>query len=292
MTRLLSELRSGRVLLMDGAMGSELYQAGLEPDECGEEWNLSRPDRVRAIHESYVQAGARCVLTNTFQANPCALVRHGHEDQLERIIRSGVRLARSAAGPEGFVLADVGPILISPADQDFSDWGDLALTVGAFLDAGVAGILLETCSSPRALTAAEVIRHRILDHEEMPILLSIAYRRHDDGRLLTHSGHSPETFARHAARHGVSVLGVNCGRNVTIEDMAEVLRRYRNETDLPLLARPNAGTPVGDRGQLNYPCSPEAMAEKAPLLIEAGAAMLGGCCGTGPAHIAALRRRL
>src|SRR5205809_501594 len=132
MARLMSALQSGRVLLMDGAMGSELYQAGLEPDECGEEWNLSRPERVRAIHDTYVLAGARCLLTNTFQANPCSLVRHGFEDQLDRIIRSGVRLALSAAGPERFVLADVGPILVSPDDHDFSDWDDLGRTVSAF----------------------------------------------------------------------------------------------------------------------------------------------------------------
>lgn len=289
MTRLLSALQSERVLLMDGAMGSELYQAGLEPDECGEEWNLSRPERVRAIHESYVQAGARCLLTNTFQANPCALVRHGFEEQIERIVRAGVRLARSAIGPEGFVLADIGPILISPADQDFSDWGDVGRTVEAFLGTGIDGILLETCSSPRALSAVEVIRHRILDHDDLPILLSIAYRRHEDGRLLTHSGHTPETFARHAARHGVSVLGVNCGRDLEIEDMAEILRRYRSETDLPLLARPNAGNPIGEHGQLVYPLSPQAMGERTSLLIEAGAVMLGGCCGTTPAHIAAIR---
>jgi 5-methyltetrahydrofolate--homocysteine methyltransferase len=290
MTRLLSSLRPGNVLLMDGAMGSELYQAGLEPDECGEEWNLSRPERVRAIHEAYVQAGARCLLTNTFQANPCALVRHGLEEQLERIIRAGVRLARAAVGREGFVLADIGPILISPADQDFSDWGDLARTVEAFLGTDIDGILLETCSSPRALTAVEVIRHRILDHDDLPMLLSIAYRRHDDGRLLTHSGHSPETFARHAAHHGVSVLGVNCGRDLTLDHMADILRRYRRVSDMPLLARPNAGSPVGDRGQLAYPVSPESMAGKVSLLIDSGAAMLGGCCGTTPGHIAAIQR--
>src|ERR1044072_5038664 len=100
MSQLLEALQGGTVLLMDGAMGSELLQAGLEAGECGELWNLTRPERIRAIHDAYVLAGARCLLTNTFQANPCALVRHGLEDQLERIIRAGVRLARSVAGPE------------------------------------------------------------------------------------------------------------------------------------------------------------------------------------------------
>jgi 5-methyltetrahydrofolate--homocysteine methyltransferase len=295
MSRLLDHLLTGQTLLMDGAMGSELYQAGLEPGECGAEWNLSRPDRVRAIHEAYVQAGARCLLTNTFQANPCALVRHGLEDRLLPIVQSAVKLARAAAGPERFVLADVGPVLVAPEDQDFSDWDDLALTVGAFagpnLDwSGVDGILLETCSSPRALTAVEVIRHRVLDHADVPVLLSLSYLRRE-GKPVTHSGHAPETFARHAAQHGVAALGVNCGRDFTVEDVAEVLTRYRRETELPLFARPNAGTPVKE-GALRYPRSPAEMAASVPLLVEAGAAMIGGCCGTTPAHIAAFAQAL
>src|SRR5262245_4230480 len=170
MSALPTALQSDRVLLMDGAMGSELYQAGLQPGECGEAWNLARPERVRAIHRSYAAAGARCLLTNTFQANPCALARHGREADLERIVITGVRLARAAAGPGGFVLGDVGPVLISPTDQEFSDWDDLARVVTAFADpaarrAGIDGLLLETCSTPRALSAVEFIRRRVLDDE-------------------------------------------------------------------------------------------------------------------------------
>jgi methionine synthase I (cobalamin-dependent) len=297
MSRLLDALHSGSVLLMDGGMGSELYQAGLEPGECGAEWNLSRPERIRDIHNSYVLAGARCLLTNTFQANPCALVQHGLEDQLERITRAGVRLARSVVGPEGFVLADIGPILISPDDHDFSDWDDLARTASAFagatLDwADVDGILLETCSSPRALSAVELIRHRVLDHADVPLLLSLTYKHDAGGSLRTHSGHAPEIFARHAAQHGVAALGVNCGREIDMKDVIEIVRRYRQETDLPLFARPNAGTPVDDGGRRLYPRSVEDMAARLPELIAAGAVMVGGCCGTTPAHIAAFHRVL
>ncbi len=297
MSRLLNALHAGSALLMDGAMGSELYQAGLEPGEPGEQWNLTRPERVRAIHDSYVLAGARCLLTNTFQANPCALVRHGLDDQLERMVRAGVRLARAAAGPERFVLADIGPILISPDDRDFSDWDDLARTASAFagaeLDwAGIDGILLETCSSPRALSAVEVIRHRVLDHAEVPVLLSLAYQRHSDGSLRTHSGHAPEMIARHAAAHGVAALGVNCGREIGMSETIEIVGRYRQETDLPLFARPNAGTPAHEGGRLLYPRSPDDLASRLPELLATGVVMVGGCCGTTPAHLTAFRRIL
>src|SRR6266852_2151820 len=99
MSRFLTALHSGRVLLMDGAMGTELQRAGLRHGECGEFWNLSRPDQVRAIHQAYVDAGAECLLTNTFQSNPTALARHGHAEELELINHAAVRLARAAAGP-------------------------------------------------------------------------------------------------------------------------------------------------------------------------------------------------
>jgi 5-methyltetrahydrofolate--homocysteine methyltransferase len=294
MAPLLAVLQSGRVLLMDGAMGSELYQAGLDPDECGEAWNLARPERVRAVHAAYVAAGARCLLTNTFQANPCALVRHDREEDLERIVIAGVRLARAAAGRDGFVLGDIGPVLISETDQEFSDWSDLRRVVEAFLDpaaekAGVDGLLLETCSTPRALSAVAFIRRRVLDNDEVPILLSLAYLRGPNGALVTHSGHVPETFARHAARHGVTALGVNCGREIDLNDIIEVIKRYRQATELPLFARPNAGTPRTEARNLVYPRTPEEMAERLPELLEAGVAMVGGCCGTTPAHIAAFR---
>jgi 5-methyltetrahydrofolate--homocysteine methyltransferase len=294
MARLLTALQSGQILLMDGALGSELYQAGLEPGECGEAWNLSRRERVRAIHRAYVNAGARCLLTNTFQANPCALVRHDHEEDLERLVIAAVRLARSAVGSEGFVLGSIGPILISDTDQEFSDWADLARVVQAFLEptarlAGLDGLLLETCSSVRALSAVEFIRHRVLEHEDLPVLLSLTYLRRQDGALVSYGGQSPETFARHAARHGVAALGVNCGREIGLDETIAIVRRYRQVTDLPLLARPNAGTPRMVDGQQYYPRTPEAMARRLPELLEAGAAMVGGCCGTTPQHIAAFR---
>src|SRR5262249_31009049 len=110
MSRLLKALRSNRVLLMDGAMGSELRRDGLADDECGELWNLTLPDRVAAIHQAYVDAGAECLLTNTFQANRPTLAKHGLEDKLEDICESAVAIARSVAGETGFVLADIGPV--------------------------------------------------------------------------------------------------------------------------------------------------------------------------------------
>ncbi len=120
--------------------------------------------------------------------------------------------------------------------------------------------------------------------------MSLTFLRGASGKLVTLSGHRPEWFARRAKQYGIAALGVNCGRDISMEDCAEILRRYRSATDLPLFARPNAGSPAQVDGRWVYPHTPEAMAAKLPLLLEAGAAMVGGCCGTTPEHIAAFRR--
>jgi 5-methyltetrahydrofolate--homocysteine methyltransferase len=287
MSHFLTALHSGRVLLMDGAMGTELRRAGLQPKECGELWNLTQPERIRAIHKAYVKAGARCLLTNTFQSNPESLARHGAEAQLDDINWAAVRLVRAVCGSQDFVLGDVGPIVARSGTEEFPDWEELGRVVQSLTP--VDALVLETCSSPRALSAVQYIRHRVAGFDDVPILLSLAYRRTPDGKLCTYSGHSPETYARHARQHGIEALGVNCGRDIDMADIAAIVRRYAQETDLPLFARPNAGTPIQVGREWVYPHSPEAMAAALPELLEAGIALVGGCCGTTPEHIAAFR---
>jgi 5-methyltetrahydrofolate--homocysteine methyltransferase len=274
----LSALSSAEILLMDGAMGSRLLALGLDGPEraC-----LGHAGRVRALHAEYVSAGARVLLTNTFQLHPAALERQGLEPHLEAIARKALQLAR-LGGSGAWVLGDVGPICTPGSTQEFRDRCALARVLAAL--EGVDAILFETCSSPTALTAVEYALHRVPEVEGLPLLLSLTYHRDAAGELVTFSGHSPETFARHAVQHGVAALGVNCGKEIDLADVAEILRRYRDHTDLPLFARPNAGTPDAQGG---YPRTPEAMAAGVRGLIAAGACMVGGCCGTTPAHIAA-----
>jgi 5-methyltetrahydrofolate--homocysteine methyltransferase len=275
-------LASPEPLLMDAAMGTALLPLGLR---CVAEANLSHAREVRAVHAAHAAAGAKVVLTNTFQANPVALAGHGLEDRLEAICRRAVELARLGA-PGCLVLGDVGPILSPGGGREFADRRALARTLAAL--EGVDGILFETCSSPAALAAVEYALHRVAEVEGLPLLLSLAYRRDPAGRPATFSGHAPEVYARHAARHGVAALGVNCGQDIGVPELAEVLRRYRGETDLPLFVRPNAGTPVGGA----YPRSPEDLARGVPALLAAGATMIGGCCGTTAAHTAAMAGEL
>jgi 5-methyltetrahydrofolate--homocysteine methyltransferase len=286
MSRFLDALRSGRVLLMDGAMGTELRRAGLADNGCGEEWNLTHPERVGAIHRAYVDAGAGVLLTNTFQMYPGRIPAAdglGYKPLFDASA-AAARLGREAAGPGGFVLGDLGPPY-GPLGREFPHLA--GVSVAAHFIQPVDGLLLETCSTPRARFA---VARALRVTGERPVLLSLTYRLDENDRPVTISGHPPEWFAKRARQWGVAALGVNCGRDVTVRDCAAVARRYRDHTDLPLFARPNAGTPtrVGDRWV--HPHTPEQMAEQLPELLEAGVSMVGGCCGTTPEHIAAFRR--
>jgi 5-methyltetrahydrofolate--homocysteine methyltransferase len=275
---LLPALHSGRVLLMDGALGTELQRAGLRPGECPELWNRTHPERVAAVHRAYVEAGAECLLTNTFQANPAALARHGLADRLEEIVRAGVALARTAAGR--FVLADVGPVG-QPQSQITP-----ALLRGLV---GADGVLVETCSDLETVRAVLTACRAEWGAAHPPVLLSLTYLHTPGGELRTFAGLTPEEGARLAEAAGVAALGVNCGREIAVADCAEIVGRYRAVTRLPLLARPNAGTPARTEAGPVYPRSPREMAACLPGLLQAGASVLGGCCGTTPDHVAAFR---
>jgi 5-methyltetrahydrofolate--homocysteine methyltransferase len=278
MSRFTEALRSGRVLLMDGAMGTELQRAGIREGECYELWNLTHPDRVRAIHQAYVDAGAQCLVTNTFQANALALHKHGLLDRLEEINEAAIAHARSVAGPAGFVLADIGPIGDEPSP---TAWARLLQSLHA-----ADGLLLETWPNLRGVEKA---CNALRGFAAMPVLLSLAYRREPSGQVRTLDGASPETIAARTRDIGVSALGVNCGRDIGMDEIIDVIRRYRRITDLPLFARPNAGTPTRSGDGWAYPGTPALLAARLPELLAAGVALLGGCCGTTPEHIAAFR---
>src|SRR5262249_46721834 len=163
MAQLLDALRSGRVLLMDGAMGTELQRAGLRDGECGEAWNISHPERIRAIHQAYVGAGAQCLLTNTFQANSRSLGRLGLDNYLEEMVRRGNELARAVAGPDKFVIGDIGPL------GDGNLIADVAPLLNAFGD--VDAFLVETSSDTRDLVL--ILRRLIEEARPVPVLMSL-----------------------------------------------------------------------------------------------------------------------
>src|SRR5712692_8606354 len=261
MSRILEALRSSRVLLMDGAMGTELQRAGLQDGECGELWNLTYPGRVREIHASYHRAGSRCHLTNTFQSNPTALGKHDLAGQLEAINQAALALARSMAGTDGFVLGDIGPI--TPADHFGVAELQSVFRVARSL-ATADALLFETCSHFSTFLIVNATRQFLTTFAKVPIFISFTFLRNDAGELVTYDGRSAHFCARRSQQAGVEGLGVNCGREIGMEEMIEIVRAYRQETDLPLFARPNAGTPAQVENHYSYPRTPEQMATHLP----------------------------
>jgi 5-methyltetrahydrofolate--homocysteine methyltransferase len=160
--------------------------------------------------------------------------------------------------------------------------------IRSLLDADA--LVLETWSDSLALIAIERCCRLAMEFADVPTLLSLTYQSTGQPRgLYTVSGYPPEWYALHAKGAGIAALGVNCGRDIDMADLVEIVRRYRQVTDMPIFVRPNAGTPERSAGRWNYPRTPARMAEGLPELLEAGVSMIGGCCGTTPEHIAAFR---
>lgn len=286
-TELQKALRE-RVLLCDGAMGTELQRSELEPGGCGESLNLERPETILAIHRAYVEAGADCITTNTFGASRVMLERHGYGDAVKGIALAGVQLARQALDTlPGYVLGDVGPLggLLEPYGGISEARARAAFSeqIGALVDAGADAILIETQTALEELGVAIAAAHDV----GAPLIIgSVAYDvTHAGNDLRTMMGVAPEDAALFLSDAGVGVLGVNCGSGVDAAWAARAVQRYKLVADLPTLAQPNAGQPVLENLQAVYKQSPESMASEIQTLLDAGVSMVGGCCGTRPAHI-------
>ncbi|MDP1889631.1 MAG: homocysteine S-methyltransferase family protein [Gemmatimonadaceae bacterium] len=283
---LLDVVRRGATVIGDGGMGTELQHAGLEAGGCGDEWNLSHPEKVQAIQRRYVEAGSQIVLTNTFGTNRFVLSRYGLDERVAEIARAAAINARVAAGIGAYVLGDIGPCggfveplgEISEAELE-ATWRD---AIGAMLAEGVDGIIFET------MTALEEIVLGIRVARELGAPLIVASMSYDPvrgGGYKTMMGVSPGDGARACLAAGAQIVGANCGR-MEPEEFVDVARAMRAVTDAPLILQPNAGQPtlVGDT--IIYPRDPASLA---PALLELSrhATVIGGCCGTTPAHIEA-----
>jgi len=281
-----------RVLLGDGAMGTELQRAGLEPGGCGEAWNVDRPDDMVAIQRRYVEAGSDCILTSTFGASRIMLERHDEAGRVEEINRAAVQVARRAFdGLTGFVIGDIGPFggLMEPYGEIPEQRVRLAFAeqAKALVAGGVDAIIIET------QTALEELGIGIAAAREAgaPVVIgSLAFDRMQDvDEVRTMMGVSPEQAAEFMVERGVDVLALNCGTGIDMEMAADVVKRYRSVSSLPVMVQPNAGQPELEDMRVVYKETPEQMAAGIPGLLSAGASIIGGCCGSTPAHIARFR---
>ncbi len=274
----------GRVHVMDGAMGTELYASGVFVNVSYDGLNLETPDIVENVHRNYVNAGAEIIETNTFGANPVKLSSYGLADRTEEINRAAVDLAHRAAQDRALVVGAIGPlgIRIEPLGPTSREEAQefYHRQVDGLLEGGVDGFVLETFSDLNEMEQAfQAIRNR----SPLPVICQVTVG--DDA--CTSYGTSPEDVAAEVAAWGADVIGLNCSVGPAV--MLDAVERMAEVTDLPLSAQPNAGLPraVGDRKI--YLASPEYMAQYARRMIEAGARFVGGCCGTSPEHIRSIR---
>jgi homocysteine S-methyltransferase len=279
-----------RVLLADGAMGTLLRERGVPASACLDELNLSNPELVRSMHQEYLTAGAEVIETNTFGANRVRLRSFGLVEQVREINARGVELAREAMrdrhtafvagaiGPVGVGLAGAGDVTLKQAHRAFVEQAQ------ALVEAGADLIALETFATlAEAREAVHAVREVAKD---TPIIALLTFQR--DGRTWT--GEEPAEVARELHNAGADVVGVNCvaGPQAALDILEEMARA----TKVKLAAMPNAGNPRVTEREVTYPVSPRVFAEFVPRLVAAGCVVVGGCCGTTPEHIAAMRDSL
>jgi 5-methyltetrahydrofolate--homocysteine methyltransferase len=276
-------------VLLDGGMGTEVARRGLSEARFAALANLTHPEVVLQIHRDYVEAGAEVLLTNTFLLSAQPGLPSVEEQTVRRICQQAVRLARTAAGPQRLVLGDIGPLSYSagphtPRQSLQHRYRQIACVLD---EAGVDGLLLETIPS---LWEAALAVENMLAVVSRPLLVSL-YLRPVGERFVTAQDQveAAEAF-RQLGKYPIAAVGANCC--VGPAQMTCILRQVAGATDLPLLAKPNAGLPVRQHGVWIYPESPETFAQEAAEWVQLGARLIGGCCGTTPQHIQALKQAL
>jgi len=290
-----SALQSG-IVICDGAMGTELQRRGLARGETPDSWNITNPDKVKSVHEAYIQAGAQAILTNTFGANAMRSAKSG-QYSVQELNSAAVKIARECAVQDILVFGDIGPSgcedQLPPygtkPEQDFYDiFKEQAV---ALAEAGVDAIMVETMSS---LAEAVIAVRAAKDNTSLPVICSMSFSKPPDSRpddFRSPWGDALSDIVEQLTQAGAEVLGSNCGD--LVEEMPQLAAKIRELTDLPLIFEVNAGRPrVDEEYRSIYSLAPEALAEIASELIEAGANIVGGCCGTTPEHITAIRDRL
>ena len=291
----LLEAVAARVLLADGAMGTQLQQAGLEPGGCGEIWNVDNPEPVLAVQRAYVEAGSDCLLTNTFGACRIMLERHSFDGRVAEINAHGVAVARSAFGDRpGYVIGDIGPFggLMEPYGDISQDAVRDAFReqAAALVDAGADAVIIET------QTSLEEIGLGIAAAREAcaPCVIgSMAFDLNRNGKdVRTMMGVTVEQAAEVLQEAGADILAINCGTGIDITWAARILQRYRSASDLPLMAKPNNGLPELIDMEVVYRQTPDEMLVGLDDLLAAGARIVGGCCGTTAEHIRRFRTAL
>ena len=287
MIPLLDRLKNGEILISDGAWGTFLHKRGLQPGQCPELWNVTRRADVLAIAQSYVNAGADIILTNSFGGSPFKLAHYHLEDRVGELNEAAAAISREAAGDDHYVLGSIGPTGVMLMMGEVSPetlFDGLRLQAEALADGGADAICVETMS---ALDEATIAVRAARDATDIDVVCTFTFEKTPQGEFRTMMGVSPTEMAAAVKEAGASIIGTNCGNG--FEHMIDIVREIRSiDKETPILVHANAGKPEFIAGETVFPETPDMMASHVEMLRDCGANIIGGCCGTTPDHIRAL----
>ena len=284
----LERLGAGEILCGDGAWGTQLMARGLAPGDCPESMNLTRPEVLADVAGLYLEAGADLVTTNTFGGSPLNLGSNGLADSTEEINRAAVEVLRPVTDGRAYISASVGPTgkILEPYGDTAQETVSEAFhrQIGALIDAGADIICIETMIDLREAELA--VRAARSLSADVPLIATMTFDATPNG-FFTTMGNTVEQACTTLIEAGADIVGSNCGNG--IETMIEIAREFSKHASVPVIIQSNAGLPENREGELVYPESPEYMAERVGRLMDLGVGIIGGCCGTGPEHIRAIR---
>lgn len=288
MTKIIQEIQKGKILVSDGAWGTFLQEKGLKPIECPEEWNISRAEDVFDVAKSYVDAGADMIETNSFGGNYFKLKNYGFEDRVFEINKAAAEISRKAAGSNRFVLGSVGPTgkLLMMEEVTEEELYEAFKAQSIALEAGgVNAIVIETMTD---LEEARIAVKAAKENTNCEVFCTMTFDKIIGGEYRTMMGISPTEMTETLVEAGAAVIGANCGNGIA--DMIGIVKEIRQaNASIPILIHANAGMPHYCDGETTFPESPDDMAGNVKEIAEAGANIIGGCCGTTPGHICKVR---
>jgi 5-methyltetrahydrofolate--homocysteine methyltransferase len=284
MKSIIQQIRNGKILVSDGAWGTLLQQKGLKPGECPESWNLTHPSDVFEIAKSYVEAGADMIETNSFGGSSIKLAPYGLADKVGEINYAAAQISKKATGDDKFVLGSIGPtgklimmgeVTVEELYLAFKEQA-IALEKG-----GADAIVIETMSD---LEEARCAIKAAKENTSCEIICTMTFEKTDERAYHTMMGVTPAQMLEDLLDSGVAIIGANCGNG--IRDMVGITEEFRSiNKNVPILIHANAGKPIYQNGETIFRESPQEMAGYVKKLIDAGANIIGGCCGTTPEHI-------